>query len=62
MFPVLICALLGAVSYFSFGSLAKQIGMGFHITQITNVFEELERTRDSSAIRASGEGLRATSW
>ena len=50
---LLVCVALGGL-YFIFKGPAKQMKMGQHLTQMTNVFEEIERTRHTMFIGAGG--------
>jgi hypothetical protein len=51
---LVICAGLCALGYFLFRGPAKQLKMGRHLTRMTNVFEEIERTRHTMYIGAGG--------
>lgn len=51
---LLVCVGVGVLGYFVFGGPAKQVRMGQHLTRMTNVFEEIERTRHTMQIGAGG--------
>lgn len=51
---LLICVAVAAVGYFVLGGPAKQIKMGHHLTQMTNIYEEMELTRHTMFIGAGG--------
>jgi hypothetical protein len=51
---LLVCVGIGTVGYFLLRGPAKQVKMGQHLTRMTNVFEEIERTRHTMFIGAGG--------
>ena len=51
---LLVCVGVGALAYFFLRGPGKQIKMGSHLTRMTNIFEEIERTRHTMFIGAGG--------
>jgi hypothetical protein len=51
---LLVCVGVGVLGYFTLRGPAKQIKMGRHLTRMTNIFEEIERTRHTMLIGAGG--------
>lgn len=51
---LLVCAVVGVFGYFMLRGPAKQFKMGQHLTQMTNIFEEMELTRRTMFIGAGG--------
>ena len=51
---LLVCVGVGTVGYFLLRGPGKQIKMGLHLTEMTNILEEVERTRYTMHIGAGG--------
>lgn len=50
---LLVCVGVGAVAYFVCRGPAKQLKMGHHLTQMTNILERLEQTRGGDNLPAA---------
>jgi hypothetical protein len=51
---LLSCVGVGALAFLFLRGPGKQVKMGRHLTQMANIFEELERTRHAMPIGAGG--------